>query len=184
MSSLAVEFVRRLREGCLLGPGDRVVAAVSGGGDSVALLHLLAESGPRLGVTLAGAAHLHHGLRGAAADEDLACVRRHCDALRVPLHVEQADVAGLARATGRSIEAAGRAARESCYERARTAYHATHVATGHTMEDQAETVLLRLARGAGVSALAGIRAARGHLVRPLLGLRREALREYLAERNL
>lgn len=177
-------FVRSVREAGLLGPGDRVVAAVSGGGDSVALLYLVAESAPALGCALTGVVHVHHGLRGAAADADQQLVAEHATALHVPLVVERADVAALARAGRCSIEAAGRYAREAAFERARCALGATHVATGHTLDDQAETVLLRLARGTGVSALSGIRRVRGAIVRPLLACRRDDLRGYLDARGL
>jgi tRNA(Ile)-lysidine synthase len=184
MSSLAAMFVRSVREAGLLGPGDRVVAAVSGGGDSVALLYLVAASAPALGCALTGVVHVHHGLRGAAADADQHLVAEHAAALRVPIVVECADVAALALARRCSTEAAGRAAREAAFARARDALGATHVATGHTLDDQAETVLLRLARGAGVSALSGIRRVRGAIVRPLLACRRADLRAYLEARGL
>lgn len=177
-------LVRSVREAGLLGPGDRVVAAVSGGGDSVALLYLLAESAQGLGCSLAGVVHVHHGLRGAAAEADQQLVAGHAAALQVPLVVERVDVAALARDRRCSIEAAGRHARDAAYERARVALGATHVATGHTLDDQAETVLLRLARGTGVSALSGIRRVRGAIVRPLLACRREDVRGYLEARGL
>lgn len=184
MSPLVEKIVRGVRDGGLLRPGARVVAAVSGGGDSVALVHLLAEAARPLGITLVGIVHLHHGLRGEEADADLACVRRHAEALALPLHEERADVGALAQDLRCSVEAAGRCAREACYARALEALSATHVATGHTMDDQAETVLLRLGRGAGVAALSGIRPARGPIVRPLLGARRQELRDYLSARSL
>lgn len=173
-----------MRRSGLVGRDDRIVAAVSGGGDSVALLYLLAEAGAALGATLAGVVHVHHGLRGAAADADEACARDHAVATGVPIVVERADVARLARERGHSIESEGRELREAAFARARETLGATLVATGHTMDDQAETVLLRLARGAGVSALSGIRARRGHLIRPLLAFRRQELRDYLSERGL
>lgn len=184
MSPLAATLVRSAREARLFGPGDRVLAAVSGGGDSVALLYLLAEAARGLRVELAGAVHVHHGLRGEAADADERVVRAHAAALAVPLVVERADVARLARTRRCSIEAAGRVARYEAFERARQSLGATHVATGHTLDDQAETVLLRLARGTGVTALSGIRRVRGPIVRPLLGCRRADLRAYLTGRGL
>ena len=130
------------REG-LVAAGDRVLVALSGGPDSTALFWLLRELLPRLGATLAGAAHLHHGLRGAAADADEAFCREVCRGAGVPLLVERAEVGHLAATAGRSLEAAGHHARLDFLERARRALEATSVATGHTRNDQAETFLIR-----------------------------------------
>ena len=152
-----------------------VLCAVSGGADSIALLHLLLEIGIAVRVF-----HLNHRLRADASD-DACFVQETCDALRVPCVVEEVDVR--AEAGQSSVEAAGRRARYRLM-----AQHGALAATAHTMDDQAETVLLRLLRGAGTRGLAGIHRVRKFgemtVVRPLLAVRRAELREYLAEREL
>src|SRR4029079_11670082 len=131
-------------------------------------------------LAVAGAAHLHHGLRGADADADEA----FCAALPAPLHLtvvsERADVAALARAQKRSIEDAARTARYAFLERAALGLGADLIAVAHTKDDQAETFLLRLLRGAGARGLGGIRPRTGRICRPLLDVERGELRAYLA----
>jgi tRNA(Ile)-lysidine synthase len=184
MSPLAERVAATIERRHLLTAGDRVVVGVSAGADSTALWMLLLECAPALGFTLAGAAHLNHGLRGAEADADEVRCRELAAAQGLPIHVELVNVAALAASSRRSIEHAARDARYACFERARVALASTRVATGHTLEDQAETVVLRLARGAGPAGLSGIRWARGSVVRPLLDVRRQALTDYLRGRGL
>ncbi len=158
------------------------MAALSGGSDSVAqllLLHDLAVAGDLL---LAGAAHLNHQLRPEAARDETFC-RDLCARLGVPLVVESAPVAALAAAAGVSIEVAARRARYAFLEQARTSRGAAVVAVAHTADDQAETVLLRLLRGAGPRGLRGILPVRGAIVRPLLECTRAGLRAELTRRG-
>ena len=184
MSALSRRLARFIRSRTLLVAGDRVVVALSGGPDSVALLHLLLECAPALGFTVSGVAHLHHGLRGEAADGDEAFCRALAERLGLPIHVERVDVSGLARSAGQSIESAGHHARAAFFERARTALGATRVATAHTANDVAETVLLHVSRGAGLRGLSGMRARAGAVVRPLLQVSRPEVEHYLAERSV
>jgi tRNA(Ile)-lysidine synthase len=169
----------------LVAPGQRVALAVSGGADSVALtwlMHDLVTAGD-LPVVLAGLVHLNHGLRGAESDRDEAFVRALGDRLGLVVDIGRADVGALARAAKRSIEAVARDARDTFFVEAASRLGATVVATAHTADDQAETVLLRLLRGAGARGVGGIRPRRGILIRPLLGVRRDALRAYLVARG-
>jgi len=175
--------VRAFRRSEMAAPGARVLAAVSGGSDSVALVWLLRAVAARAGIELAGLVHVHHGLRAGDADLDEAFCRALADRLGCPCYVSRVDVAALARARRRSIEAAAREARDAAFADAAARSGASRVATGHTLDDQAETVLLRLLRGAGARGLTGIRARRGMVIRPLLECRREALRAYLAARG-
>ena len=156
----------------------RVLVAVSGGADSVALLHALLALGQRAGV-----AHVHHGLRGAEADGDLAFVAALARALGVAFH--GARVAAAVR-DGSSPEARARALRYAELERFRSACGYAHLATAHQLEDQAETVLLRAMRGTGIGGLAAIRPSldEGRVLRPLLSVRRAELRAYLAARGV
>lgn len=167
----------------LVPPGGAVVVALSGGGDSVALLHLMYELHGRGVIRLAGAAHLNHQLRGEAAAEDERFCRERAARLGLRIVVERLDVAALADARGMSIEEAGHHARQAFLERAAAALGADRVATGHTRDDQAETFLLRLLRGAGPRGLAGIHPRAGQFVRPLLDVSRRELRAYLDARG-
>ena len=163
--------------------GVPVVAAVSGGADSTALLlvlHELAEGGH---VNLAGVAHLHHHIRASDADLDAAFVERLAVRLGLSLALEHADVPALARRAGRSLEVAGREARLAFFERLASAPMRPLIALAHTRSDQAETVILRLARGAGPRGLAGMAPSNGSRVRPLLDIDREQLRVWLRERD-
>ena len=180
-----VDAVRRaIERTSLIPPGARVLAAVSGGSDSVALLYLLRELAPALRLDLAGLAHLNHQLRGAESDGDEVFCRDLAVALDLPIVVERADVGTLARAHRVSVEVAARRARYRFLDRAAAQLQADTVATGHTRDDQAETFLLRLLRGAGATGLAAIPPRRGMFVRPILDVRREDLRAFLRERGV
>ena len=184
MSPLAQRVRQSLEREALLAPGARVLVACSGGGDSVALAPLLCELAPAASWSVAGLLHVNHRLRGPASDEDEAFCRDVAATLGVPITVERVDVAARAGAERISIEAAGHRARYELFARAVREGRADLVATGHTRDDQAETVLLRLIRGAGPAGLAGIRPRIGAVVRPLLDVRREELRGYLRLRGL
>ena len=158
--------------------GVSIVLAVSGGPDSSALLHgsiaLAAGHGWRLTV-----AHIDHALRNESAKEAAAVAAAAAD-LGLPAKVRRTDVAALAAAEHRSLEDAGRQARYRFLEEVATALGpGTLIATAHTADDAAETILLRLARGAGLRGLRGIPARRGRIVRPLLHARRADLRAAL-----
>ncbi len=164
-----------------LGAGDRIVVAFSGGGDSTALLWGLQRQARRWGIDLL-AAHLDHGMdpASAARQAQAAGIARQ---LGVPLVSERREV-GRHRRSGESLEVAARRLRYEFLERIRGAARARYVATAHHREDQAETVLLRLAYGSGLRGLAGIRPAAGTLLRPLLALPRAALRAAVTRAGL
>ena len=159
--------------------GMRIVAAVSGGADSVTLAVVLHELASRGEIELAGIAHLHHHIRASAADEDAAFVRALADRFGARAIVADADVPAEAREHGVSIEVAGRHARQRFFREALQSVGADRVALAHTRDDQAETVVLRLARGAGGGGLGAMAPRRDHIVRPLLDESRDALRDYL-----
>ena len=183
MRDLHARVARTMRRGCRIGPNDRLVVALSGGPDSVALTWILHALVPDAGFTLAGLAHVNHQLRGAASDEDEAFCRALAARLDLPVAVTRVDVAARARTRRVSIEVAAREARYAAFDDARSRFGATIVVTGHTMDDQAETVLLRLLRGAGTRGLSGIRVRRGPFARPLLEVRRADVRAYLDARG-
>jgi tRNA(Ile)-lysidine synthase len=166
----------------LLPAGARVVVACSGGADSTALLYALAAAAPAEGWTLA-VGHLDHALRpGSAADA--AFTAELAGAAALPFYSARVDVAALPASVGRSPEAAARGARRSYLARVAAAWRADAVALGHTADDQAETVLLNLVRGAGPAGLSGMAPAAGLFVRPLLGLSRGDVLGYLRRRRL
>jgi len=178
VASRLLERVRRALE--RLGPvraDDLILVAVSGGPDSVALLSLLNRIAPVVGWRL-HAAHFDHGLRGDESVADARYVERLTESLRVPLTVGHAEP-GRIVSRGRGLQAAAREARYAFFERVAEETRARWVATAHTADDQAETVLMRLTRGAGSTGLGGIPEARGRVLRPLLGTSRAEIETYL-----
>jgi tRNA(Ile)-lysidine synthase len=173
-----------IRRHALLTEGDRILVAVSGGVDSVALLHVLASLAPRARARLAGVVHVHHGLRGAEADADAAFCERLAGALELPFDLVHVDVAAEAQRRRWSIERTGHALRHVAFRLAARRRLATRIAVGHTLDDQAETVVLRFLRGAGTRGLAGMWPSQGLLIRPLLEMRRSDVEHYAAERGL
>lgn len=175
-----------IRKQGLVRAGDTVLVAVSGGADSVGLLRALHELRPALKIQLA-VAHLNHGLRGKASDADADFVRRLAAERALPVHVARRDIRRLAHERALSLEMAAREARYAFLARVASRTGADAVATGHTADDQAETVVLRLARGAGPHGLAGISPSRTvqgiRIVRPLLSVRRKDIERYLNQRG-
>lgn len=154
-----------------LAAGKKVVAGVSGGADSMAMLHFLWKNG--VSVT---AAHLNHCLRGAESDGDEELVRRFCQERGIPFVCKRADVARLAKERGLGEEACGREERYAFF--AELAGEDGLIATAHTLSDQLETMLFRLARGTGPDGLSGISESRGNIIRPLLFCSREEVEDY------
>jgi tRNA(Ile)-lysidine synthase len=180
-----IEQVRQyVREQRLLEPGERVAVAVSGGADSVALLLALAELKAELGVVLS-VAHFHHGIRGAEADGDQQFVNDLAERLGLEFYLGSADVPAYARAHVISLETAARDLRHAWFAELIAGQKADKIATAHTLDDQAETVLMRLIRGAGVRGLAGIFPVQQEkkLVRPLLAITRREVESYLKSRG-
>ena len=165
----------------LAAPGTVLLAAVSGGADSVAMLRALAAIAEPRALPLV-AAHLHHGIR-PEADGDAAFVQALCNRLAIDVHVECVDVPSAARAAHCSIEMQAREMRYDFLRRMAHPLGATAILTAHTRDDQAETLLLNLCRGAGPSALGGIppdTVIKGcRLVRPLLHITRRDIEDYL-----
>lgn len=170
----------------LLSRGDTVIVAVSGGADSTALLHLLAALRSEWNLTLV-AAHLDHRLRPASAD-DARFAAQTAARLDVDAVVDGVDVRALARRRKLSIEEAGREARYALFARVARDRGAQRIATGHTLDDSVETVLMRLLRGDPWDALGGIPASRpldaAEVIRPLLAVRRDEVRAYLSGRSI
>ena len=155
-----------------------MLVGVSGGSDSIALARALLELARSGEFSVVGLAHFNHRLRQTAGRDEQFC-RGVAARLGVSIVVEGADVAAHAASEGLSIENAARRLRYAFLERTAAALSATRIAVGHTMDDQAETVLLKLMRGAGPAGLGGVYPRKGTVVRPLLGVSREELRAWL-----
>ncbi len=159
----------------LIPPGVRVLVGYSGGADSTCLLHLLHLAGVDV---VAG--HLHHGQRAEADEEQRRC-EEFCDQLGIPFATGKADIPRMATEMKIGLEEAGRHARYAFFQQAAFRLECQLIATAHTRTDHIETILLHLARGSGLSGLAGIQARRDNIVRPLLPFSREQARQYCEE---
>jgi tRNA(Ile)-lysidine synthase len=166
----------------MIQPGDRVGIGVSGGGDSVGLLLLLEELRVTLGVTIV-VLHFNHGLRGEAAEADERFVCELAGERGLACLVHREDIGAQAKSLGRNVEEVAREHRYAFFRQLVAEGRVTRIATGHTADDQAETVLARLVRGSGLRGLAGIHPVLGPVVRPLIEIRRSELREYLRKRG-
>ena len=192
----ALDYIRRLD---LLNPGDRIGIAVSGGADSVGLLRLLLELRHELGIVLS-VVHFNHRLRGSESDEDEKFVAQLALAHKLEFHASSGDVAVEAEANHLSIETAAREMRYALFRELQEEDNAgspclNAVATGHTLDDQAETVLMRILRGTGTHGLGGIYPVvaleeentdeadetSAKVIRPLLAIRHRELEDYLKE---
>lgn len=188
-----------MKENEMIAPGDVVLAGVSGGADSMCLLMVLLEYKKQTDFALR-VIHVEHGIRGEESAGDAAFVERFCKARDIPCEVVCVDAAGFAKKNRLSLEEAARTLRYAAFEeraaralhagpaRAASADHAgvpqetagtVRIAVAHHREDQAETVLWQLIRGSDVRGLGGMRPERGRMIRPLLGVRRAEIEDYL-----
>ena len=174
----------------MLFPEDRVVVGVSGGPDSVALLHILKELAPRLKISLS-LAHLNHRFRSRDSDRDAEYVQELALELGLPVIVESRDVPAFIKKEGLSPEGGARRARYDFFNKVVTRLKANKVALGHNADDQAETVLMRLLRGSGREGLGGIPPVRElkpgskvEIIRPLIEATREEIERYLKENRI
>ncbi len=180
VSSLIQRVVDTIRRYEMITPGQRVGAAVSGGADSMCLLHVLNELAREWQLRVI-VLHLNHGLRGEESDGDAVFVAEAAASLHLPYELRIAQIAGVAK----NLEAAAREARLAFYGDCIARGLVDRVATGHTRSDQAETVMFRFLRGAGTAGLAGIRPATADgIIRPLLEVSRAEVEQFLTERGV
>lgn len=162
--------------GCAQGS---ILLGVSGGADSMALLHAAAARGWKPAVC-----HVHHGLRGAAADRDAAFVERWCSDRRIPFRLVRVETAHSKELRSRGTEAAARTLRRTALERVRAEMHLHCIATAHTRDDLVETILLNILRGCGLSGLVGMHPVEGYWCKPLLQAAHADAVEYCRQHNV
>jgi len=177
-TALEQSVLHIVRAAQMIAPGDRIGVAVSGGADSVALLRILQNIRQDLGITLL-VVHFDHTLRGEDSVADAQFVKDLARKLNLEFVVTSEDVAATAALQGWNLEDAARRLRYAFFERVCAGGEATRIAVAHTAQDQAETVLAHLIRGTGPSGLAGIYPTVGSVIRPLLEIQRQDLRDYL-----
>ena len=163
----------------MIEPGESVLAAVSGGVDSVFLVRVLSMLSVEQGFSLA-VAHLDHGLRGQESRRDADFVRKLSDTLELPCYCARADVEPYAKKRGLSLEEAARELRYDFLQSAARKHGLDKIATGHQKDDLAETVLIHMLRGSGTTGLSGMMPTRGDIVRPLIEVRRREIERYLS----
>ncbi len=166
----------------MLAYGGQVLVCVSGGADSMALLHFLYSVRQQYGVSLS-VCHVNHGIRGEEALRDQRFVEEACSRMGVPCEVVSVHVPSLAKERGLSLEACGREVRYEAFERIAHEKNAK-IATAHTLSDSIETMLFNLARGTGLKGLCGIPPVRGDIIRPLIEVTREEVEQYCRENDI
>jgi tRNA(Ile)-lysidine synthase len=182
LTPLHQEIRRTIRRHRLFSSGTRLLVGLSGGSDSVALTLLLQDLAETDGFTVASLAHLNHRLRCTATRDEQFC-RDLASRIGLPIAVESIDVRSYAQTQRLSIEDAARRLRYDFLHRAASSVAADRIAVGHTRDDQAETFLLKLIRGAGLTGLGGIYPRRDAVIRPLIEVSRADLRRYLESRG-
>ncbi len=177
------QVLKTIKTHNMLAQDDVVILGLSGGADSVALLYLLRDLSADYHLTLV-CVHVNHGVRGAEAQADQQFVASLCEALGVPLTIVSADVPKMAKQMHLTIEEAGRQVRYRAFQDACLQYGGTKIAVAHNQNDQAETLLYRLCRGAGQKGLGGIRPVRDNIIRPLLYCTRQQIETYCADHRI
>lgn len=162
---------------------DKVVVGISGGADSICLAHILWTLRDEFEIELYGV-HINHGIRKETAKRDEEYAKEFCTKYKIPFFCFEADIPEIARKEKLSEEEAGRKIRYECFERVLKEVQADKIAVAHHQNDQAETLLLHLSRGSGIWGLAGIRAKRDKIIRPLLAVTREEIEQYLSEHKI
>lgn len=162
---------------------DNVIVALSGGADSMSLLHFLSKHAEYYGINVY-AAHLNHMLRGAESERDYNFVNDYCDVSGIKLFSRNSDISALAAKRGIGLEECGRQERYAFFEELCEQMANTVVATAHTSSDNAETVLLNITRGCGTDGLCGIPPVRGKIIRPLIKCSRTDVEKYCKENSI
>ncbi|MCQ1530581.1 tRNA lysidine(34) synthetase TilS [Lutispora saccharofermentans] len=183
MRDLTLVAEETIRKYNMLSPRDSVVVGLSGGPDSLCLLHVLLGLRESWGLKIY-AAHLNHQFRGKDADDDAQYVKDICKEWDVEVFVQVFNVSAYAKERGLSSEEAGREIRYKLFSDVAEQVKAGKIAVAHNMNDNAETVLMNLFRGSGIEGLKGIEASRGEIIRPLINVSRDEIEAYCEEKGL
>ncbi|MDQ2085115.1 tRNA lysidine(34) synthetase TilS [Herbivorax sp. ANBcel31] len=171
------KVLKDIKDKCLIKKGDTVIVGLSGGPDSVCLLHVLKGMEESMNIKIL-AVHVNHMLRGKDSFEDEKYAKRLCEKLNINLKTERIDLKDTAKKKKLSIEEAGRKERYRIFEKVAKEFNAEKIAVAHNKNDQAETVLMNIIRGTGLSGLKGMEFKRGKIIRPLLDIERFEIEEY------
>lgn len=182
MSSFSRSVEKTIKEYNMLENGDTIIVALSGGADSVSLLYYLNSIKEKYSISLK-AAHLNHNIRGSEAIRDESFVKELCKKLNVELFLKSVNIPEIAAENKISEELAGREERYKFFSELSERFGAK-TATAHNADDNLETVVFNLIRGAGVSGMSGIKPVRGNIIRPLIETSREEIERYVAENSL
>lgn len=178
------KVVQTINENSMFCVDDKVIIGVSGGPDSMCLLHVLNSMKDKLKINLV-VAHVNHCLRGEEADKDHDYVKEFCNKLNIDFYAIRVDINKLSKDKGISSEMAGRVARYEFFENIKNKIGAQKIAIAHNANDQAETILMRIMRGTGISGLVGIKPIRNSIfVRPLINISREEIEDYCKKNNI
>lgn len=178
------KVLKTIEDNKMFDKGDKVIVAVSGGPDSTCLLKVLYDLRENLGIYIS-VAHLNHCLRGKEADKDEEYVKQFCCKLNIDFYSKKVDVNSLAKKRGISSEMAGRSARYEFFQEIREQIQGSKIAIAHNANDQAETILMRIMRGTGLTGLMGISPVRDRIyVRPLIKVTRDEIEEYCIKNEL
>ena len=182
--SLKDRVIKYIKDNGLINYGDRILVALSGGPDSVCLINILIDISKEYNLTI-GAAHVNHMLRGKDADADENYVRDFCEKLGIDYFVKRVNINEIAKNKGVSSEMAGRDERYKFFKKIKTEHFYDKIALAHNLNDQAETILMRIMRGTGLEGLVGIKPKRDDIyIRPILCIERKDIEKYCYENNL
>lgn len=178
------KVIRTIDDNNMIKHGDGIVVALSGGPDSISLLHALYSLKERYGIRLY-AAHVNHMLRGEDSEGDESTCRAYCEELGIEFYSRRCDIEKVSLERGISTEMAGREVRYEFFEEVMKNQDARKIAIAHNMNDQAETILMRLMRGTGIEGLVGIKPIRDEIfIRPIIKIKRQEIEEYCKKNNL
>jgi len=183
MKKLEQKVLKFIDEKNLIGKDDKILVGLSGGPDSVLLLHILIKYSKRFRIKL-GAVHINHMIRGNEADSDEQFCRDLAGRLNIDFFSVRKNAAQFAKKKKQSLEEAGRKIRYDIFESYREKYNYNKIATAHNCSDNAETVLLNLIKGTGMKGISGIPEKRDNIIRPVLVLTKEEILEYLKKENI
>lgn len=181
MKATEQKVLRFIKENDLLFSGDKILIALSGGPDSVFLLHFLNKFEKKYKIEI-GAVHINHLLRGKDSDRDELFCKTICDELSIPFYVSKKNIKAFAKKNRISLEVAGRNVRYAFFEKISQSNNYNKIATAHNADDNTETIFINLIKGAGIKGIAGIPVKRKNIIRPILSLTKKEILDYL-EKN-